>query len=97
QQLCCKGICLPFFPRGLTISLSIGNVPAAVGCFSVIIRKLVSQNLVRRFMCYRKIPASSASVCCKGGINHNVSRHKYFKKLCPIPKGCCEATSLENR
>ena len=35
QQLCCKGIRLPFFPRGLSVSLPIGNVPTALDCFSV--------------------------------------------------------------
>ena len=74
QQLCCKGIRLPFFPRGLSVSLPIGNVPTALDCFSVVVRKQISQNLMCCFMRYCEIPASSASVCRKSRIRSSVFR-----------------------
>ena len=39
----------------------------------------------RVYMRYREIPASSAAVCRKGGIDYNVPRHEYLYKLCTIP------------
>ena len=46
----------------LSVSFPIGNVPTALDCFSVVVRKQVSQYMVRRFMRYREIPASGAAV-----------------------------------
>ena len=78
------------------VSFPIGNVPTALDCFSVVVRKQISQNLMCCFMRYREIPASSAPVCRKGGIDYNVPRHEYLYKLCTIPQDYSKPAFLEN-